>query len=412
MRVRRYQYNSLPFVAIVNDFDVPVDPYVSCYLHGPLASKSNNTVVRYANELMFALVHFTEKHIDLTSRVASGELISHKEYLEFYDRCCFGKCSTGEVLILTGHRISGKQLRNITVANQKNAVVVANETILGRIRQLRQYINWLFDQFHDPFVVERTIGLKLKKLTSKIKLDEDGLGSNYSKVTGNPEDTGLPDAVFLRLLSMVNPASSHNPFKSSKVRNYLIVSILTQSGIRRGAVAKLKISDLDMWGTFDQISIYRSINDPTDPRTEKPNQKTKSHKATISTELMMSLKYYIEHIRAQYPVASHDYIFVSESDTKKTLGHPLSVKSINGIFQKLSRSLGFHVYPHLLRHKWNETFDKAATIKGIDPALLEDVRKYAMGWSQNSTMNQIYNDKQLALKARELSLIYQKKVDH
>ncbi|MNL76690.1 hypothetical protein D3C87_2026990 [compost metagenome] len=65
----------------------------------------------------------------------------------------------------------------------------------------------------------------------------------------------------------------------------------------------------------------------------------------------------------------------------------------------------------MLRHKWNEIFDKQGERVGINPALLEDIRKYAMGWSQDSTMNCVYNDKRLALKARELSLAYQNSLD-
>ncbi|RFP99204.1 site-specific integrase, partial [Pseudomonas aeruginosa] len=48
MRVKRYQFNSLPFVSIVDEADCPIDPYVSCYLNGALSAKSANTRFRYA----------------------------------------------------------------------------------------------------------------------------------------------------------------------------------------------------------------------------------------------------------------------------------------------------------------------------------------------------------------------------
>ncbi|MCB2527402.1 hypothetical protein KQ738_18295, partial [Listeria monocytogenes] len=73
-----------------------------------------------------------------------------------------------------------------------------------------------------------------------------------------------------------------------------------------------------------------------------------------------------------------------------TAGLPLSLKAINAIFQKLSSVLGFHVHPHILRHKWNEIIDEKAEKIGVDPVLLEDMRKYAMGWSQNTTMTSVY----------------------
>jgi integrase len=167
-----------------------------------------------------------------------------------------------------------------------------------------------------------------------------------------------------------------------------------------------------MWGTFDQLYIYRSDNDPTDPRTDKPNQKTKNHFATISPLLMRDIKHYIEVTRASYEKSnSHDFIFISENDSKGTLGEPISLKSINSIFRKLSQATGFHIHPHMVRHKWNEIFDQEGIRQGVHPARMEDLRKYAMGWSQNSIQNQRYNDKQLARMTRELMIAHQNKTD-
>jgi integrase len=127
---------------------------------------------------------------------------------------------------------------------------------------------------------------------------------------------------------------------------------------------------------------------------------------------MEQLKFYVDHYRARFlPSQTHDYVFVSEKNSKGTIGLPLSLKALNAIFYVLSEALGFHIHPHLLRHKWNEIFDEEGDRKGVDPLLLEDIRKYAMGWSQHSTMAQLYNEKRLAQKTRELSKAHQSKVD-
>jgi len=412
IKLKRYQFNSLTFVSIVDEADCPVDPYVSCYLNGHLSAKSANTRFRYANELLFVLQYFSEKNIDLPARVASGEFISQKEYMQFYDRCCLTKEAGHENLNIRFLDIDDKHLRNIIVANQKGMAKVASETLQGRIRRLRKFVLWLFDQFHEIQSIDEEINKKFNGLLSKIKLDECALGKNGTQKVGDPEESVIPSDVFIKLLEMVMPSSPNNPFKASRVRNYLIVNLLVQSGIRRGALAKLKISDCHFYGNYDQISIYRSGNDPTDPRTEKPNQKTKAHLATLDPSLMARVKFYIDHVRAVLPRAQfHDFLFVSENNSKGTAGQPLSLKAINAKNQKISKALGFHVHPHILRHKWNELFDEAGARSGVDPTLLEDIRKYAMGWSQNSTMNDIYNEKRLALKARELSRAHQHKVD-
>ena len=411
MKVRQYQYNSIPFVSIVDDSDCPFDPYVSCYLNGPLSSKAPNTRLRYANELLFVLQFFFEKNINLPARIASGKLISHKEYMQFYDACCLIKDVFDSSLIIKEFRVSDKHLRNVIVANQKGMAKVSNETLQGRIRRLRCFLKWLFEQFHGVFGIEENLNDRFDKMISKIKLDEEGLGRNHGQEVKVADESVIPDEVFTKLLEMMVPSSPNNPFKGSRIRNYLIVNLLICGGIRRGALAKSKVSDFHFYGTYDQVSIYRSGNDPTDPRTEKPNQKTKAHLATVGQDLMFNVKFYIDQIRSKFSRAQyHDFLLISENDSKGTAGQPLSLKSINSIFQTISKALGFHVHPHMLRHKWNEIFDKEADRVGIDPVLREDTRKYAMGWSQNSTMVDVYDDKRLALVARELSIAHQQRM--
>lgn len=356
MKLKRYQFNSLPFVTIVDDVDCPVDPYVSCYLNGPLSGKAANTRVRHANELLFVLSHFVENKIDLPARFASSEFITELEYMQFYDKCCFQKGMLEESSVALFPSINDKRLRNIIAANQRCVAKVKNETLQGRIRRLRQFASWLFEQFHDAYSLDEATHQRFIKLVAKIKIDENSLGRNRTDEVGDPESSVIPDAIFAQMLEMVRPSSPNNPFKASKIRNYLIVNLLMQSGIRRGAMAKLKISDFHFYGFYDQISIYRSGNDPTETRLEKAKQKTKAHLATIHPNLMRQIQFYIDHVRSEIPnTAGHDFVFISEKDSKGTLGLELSLKTINAIFQKLSDALGFHVHPHKLRHKWNET---------------------------------------------------------
>ncbi|MBN4175439.1 hypothetical protein ALP76_200011 [Pseudomonas savastanoi pv. glycinea] len=411
MKVKRYSFNFIPFITIVDEMDLPVDPYVSCYINGHLSGKSTNTKLRYANELLFVLRFFQGCGVDLTARFASGELIGTKEYIDFYDGCCLDMVSISKGPRNDFFNVTDKLLRNLLVANQRGVAKVSSETLQGRIRRFRHYAEWLFGQFHDVGVRDNELNARYKKLVSKVKLDKEGLCRNRSHSVENAGSV-IPDDVFSRLLNMIKPSSPDNPFKASKLRNYLIVSLLARTGMRRGALAKLKISDAQMWGTYDQISVYRSGNDLTDPRTDKPNQKTKAHLATISPVLMKHIQHYVESVRLVFPKAHlHEFIFVSENDSKGTMGEPLSLKSINSIFRKLSSALGFYLHPHMLRHKWNEIFDEEGNRQGINSARLEDLRKYAMGWSQNSTMNQKYNEKQLAMKTRELLEAHQKKMD-
>jgi integrase len=290
---------------------------------------------------------------------------------------------------------------------------VQPETISGRIRALRKLIEWLFKKFHYNNSTDNSALQKYEQLMARIKLNEEDLGRNKNTKVRDIEESLIPDNVYHKLLEMILPSSPNNPFKSSKIRNYLIVSLFIQSGIRRGALAKIKISDCRFYGTYDEIHIYRSGTDPTDARNDVPNQKTKDHLSVVDKRLMEQIKFYIDHIRIGFnQSASHDFIFVSEKNSRGTAGLPLSLKSLNGIFEKLSESLDYRIHPHMLRHKWNEIFDVEAKAIGKDSKLIEDIRKYAMGWSANSTMNQRYNEKRLHEQAREIHKARQDRINN
>ena len=275
MRLKKYEFNHIPWVALVDEVDCPVCPYASTYL-ATLTKQAFNTQLRKANELLFVLDYFQKKQISLVERVKSGALISRREYSQFHDACASKKVIDDDaetsVVVL---QVSDKLLRNALSANVRQLSRVQNETQAGRLRRLRQYLEMLFGHFHDAYSIDRAIADEYEKLLAAIKLDEESLGKNETKEVADPTQSSIPDDVFLRMLEMVHPSSPNNPFKGSRIRNYLIVSLFRESGIRRGALAKLKISDLILHGTFDQIKIYKSGVDATESRREKGARKRK-----------------------------------------------------------------------------------------------------------------------------------------
>lgn len=131
------------------------------------------------------------------------------------------------------------------------------------------------------------------------------------------------------------------------------MQILINTGVRVGAVLKLKVSDLiDDWDN-PRFLLTKTPNDPTDPRLERPSNKTKALSVSISSELMKLIKLYIQTVRTENPAArEHDFVFISEKGT--TSGQPLTYKSIHKIVDKFGEALGIKLHPHKLRHKWNE----------------------------------------------------------
>jgi len=93
----------------------------------------------------------------------------------------------------------------------------------------------------------------------------------------------------------------------------------------------------------------------------------------------------------------------------RTKGKPLSLVSINSIFGTLSKVLKFNVYPHLMRHKWNEIFEDKGLALGMTHQEINDLRKYACGWSEDTKMVSRYNQFKNALAAQKMSKIRQSK---
>ena len=412
MKVRKYQVNGRSFISIVDESDCPVDPYVSVYTSGLCAEFSQNSAVRYTYELLFVLESFALEGIDLISRVASGHLLTNEEYLAFSQRARHQKKACLKRNVVSFRSVRDKTLRNAIFLAARSDDLAAAETAQGRIRRLRLFVEWLFLRFHGHNEVHEQLERSLLRLTGWMKLDERKLRRNSNRGTKSIAESVIPDEKFRELLEVLRPSSIRNPFTISKLRNSLIVRILAHTGIRRGALAKLKISDCHFYGSYNRISIYRSENDPSDSRLEKPNQKTGRHDSYVDPQIMRDLRFYIDHVRALFPGASsHDYIFITEQNSQGTIGQPLSLKSINRIFEVLSNEINFHIHPHALRHKWNEIFDERGTDKGVDRRLLEDMRKHAMGWSANSEMGHIYNDKQLQKRTEELMREHQRNLE-
>jgi integrase len=218
----------------------------------------------------------------------------------------------------------------------------------------------------------------------------------------------IPNDVFFRCLEIIQPDSIDNPFMHSRLRNYLIFSLLINTGIRRGALAKLKVVDCKFYGSYDEITISRRPDDPSDPRRFKPSQKTKAHNSYVPYELMKELKGYIDTVRVTFSAAQeHEMIFISEMNSRGTAGQPLSLIAINAIFAKLGAAVGFHIHPHMLRHKWNEIFSEAVERQGMSTDEAEKLRKHAMGWSRDSKMAEKYDDFKTSEAVREMQRSYQ-----
>lgn len=119
-------------------------------------------------------------------------------------------------------------------------------------------------------------------------------------------------------------------------RDYFLVSLLYETGVRIGQALALQHDDIITWDNEIHIS-YRNSN---------PNEvygKTKNpYSVHVSPQLMGRYNDYIESLNnRQHP----EYVFVDLSHFK-----PLRYEAALKIFKRLSKQIGHPVNPHMLRH--------------------------------------------------------------
>lgn len=410
------------FPLIVKSGIFPACLYLNAYLNGnhnsPLAlgkKKAHSqapafyTLKKYAYELKFLYCYFIEQDIDLVERVSSGKFLSRQEVDDFVrtSKLYTDDASVNKTNIVL---ISDKRIRDAIYATSNSQPQVSAHTFRQRLIRLRSYIEYLYVCHHYDQELTNTQA-RVDEQFNKFKLYINTFISDTRKgntIVKDPFESIIPSDKFFRLIYIIKENSSDNPFKSSKLRNQIIMQILISTGVRVGAALKLKVSDLvDDWNN-PRFLLTRTPNDPTDPRLERPSNKTKALSAPISSDLMKLIKLYIQTVRTEKPKShEHDFVFISEKGS--TSGQPLSYKSIHKIVDKFGDSLDIKLHPHQLRHKWNEVFEDKAKEYGIKSEKIEDLRKYAMGWVEDSKMASVYNEYQLAITVADISSKIQSK---
>lgn len=387
-------------INIVDDFYIPLCIYLSNFLESNI-SQVLNTKKAYANHLLFIYRYFQNKRIDIPSRAMEGKYFTSKEYDDFRRHCNFKNADWMKESsnISSFQRFNDKLLDKMIFAANVADETVASSTIKLRLRLFKQYVEYLHNLHHFSAQSDSDVQYRFDILSHHIK-DDIKCVKDENEETIDPFESEIPADVYSSLKECIEPDSPNNPFSSSRLRNYLIVTIAIEGGIRRGAIAKLKLEGVIADWDNPRLKVTRTPNDPTDNRINKPSQKTKAHVCSISKSTMAKLLKYIEIVRSEYHESEkHEFVFVSEKGNE---GEALSIRGYDYVFEVLSNHLGFHITAHMLRHKWNEVFDVAAEELGYKGEVKEDIRKGAMGWSESSKMGAIYNAKRLSESAQKI----------
>ncbi|MDO3656104.1 site-specific integrase [Acinetobacter genomosp. 15BJ] len=302
-------------------------------------------------------------------------------------------------------------------------------TITQRLRSLFKYFIYLLDEYWNVRYQDITI----KELTNrrkKIDLFLLNKKRNFSKFSKrsitvkseiNHSFKSLTNEMAVMLYKIIRPdqgtnINPDNPFstKSHQLRNFLIVHLMMNYGLRVGELMLLTKRSIKKSLNSDSYSlIITNTDDEHDSRQRKPSIQNEQSYRVIKLDSMdyKFLRLYIEKIRN---FNDSDILFTSLRPPYS----PLSYSSINAIFNMIEQAFRtLHpIYfddinidsiqkltPHVCRHTWaymtlafavkKYRNDSKYTLNQSNDEImqkaLEDLRVLG-GWSANSIMPNYY----------------------
>lgn len=396
--------NGVQMHCLVDENWIPVDWRVSTFITTELflSNQAENTFLRRVKELKFILEWFESKSINLIARFQSGELLKYEELRAFISATKSRKNQEAKVVSLSNYK-SPKQQFGVQFPQKIVVKRTSVNTTNGRLDTAVKFFDYLYRISHQgipPDSLQRRFGELLFDLRES-RLRRSKAASQKQVFDGR--NSVIPDDVLFKVQQLTRSDHPHNPFGQSAFRNQLIIDLLISTGIRVGALMKLKISDLKFEGE-PFIRVTRTPYDASDPRKDKPQQKTLPHPVPISRELAEDIETYINTYRNTHVNAlHHDFLFTtSVNSAHSKAGSPLTIKTVNSICQKISKVINYDIHPHLFRHKWNELWTAAAERLGLNDEQTEKRRIDAMGWSPNSEMPLRYNKYKHYQKVQEI----------
>lgn len=266
-----------------------------------------------------------------------------------------------------------------------------------RCETVRDYLDFLYERLGDDVTREDAAGDLKRRFNRKIKAARPAW-----KRTRNDEIKGLTKEQRESLLEVAHPESHANPFttEAHKYRNYIIVLLGLELGLRRSEMLLIKLSDI-MWH-INQIAVVGLEDESIDPRKAGPRAKTNERMAPLTEQLAWSIRSYVETYRSIKDRSSdankHPFLLVAHHRNE---GQPMSIKAVDGLFHRLGKAVPEleGVRSHGLRH--DAVFTLLQSMKEeLDDLTPEDrttqtqkVLTSAFGWNSASEMPGLYGAK-------------------
>lgn len=309
-------------------------------------------------------------------------------------------------------------LENMKVVDQKLIRLGSNpsinyNTLAHRLRAILSYLNYLLDNFSQ--VHGKSMNLEIARYKSVLFQKSDlvkNLSSNHHKAHKNGVNfKSLTEEMKEALYSIISPKAPETLFKGkdAQLRNFLIVHLLLNYGLRTGELLLLTLNSIKTdLKTRNTYLVITDTQDRTDTRISRPQIKNAQSVRTILLDERDArfIGMYINNIRSQ-DSKSHmlflslqaPYAPLSKSGLKKIIAvinekmkskYPKFFdKSYVDSIDKISAHILRHTWAYMmLKHSYESGLSTYNKVKAMESAV-EILRKMA-GWSLNSTMPYLY----------------------
>ncbi len=333
-----------------------------------------NTIANELRSLVYLFLWADLRKVDIPDRLQRGEFLSLTEIVDLVNLC--GRfiediLSEFESLVPKVRPLRRAKRRAVKSGEKRNRLTAIYSylqfTSAGFLSELQAWpARW------DHYNAVR------KECLGRLKGYRDAIVSARTSSMDGRE--GLVRTALIRMRDVIHPKHPDNPFRPSvRFRNYLLIRLLLELGIRRGELCGIKIHDC-VFGSEVFIQIHRRPDDPDDDRKTKAATKTLARELAVGGGLASLLHEWAVQHRPKLPVArEHDFLIVRLPD-----GEKMTLDNVNKIFRRLRQcvsGLPSDLSPHVLRHTWNDLFSDTMDRNRVLPEEEEKLRMHNMGWS-------------------------------
>lgn len=179
---------------------------------------------------------------------------------------------------------------------------------------------------------------------------------------------------------------------ATQLRNRLILTLLLETGIRKGELLSLTTSSCHTsklaHGVYPFILTQQNV-EHDDPRKRAPREKTVSRIIPISFYLASMIdEYKLARKSLGESAMKSPYLFLATTQPY----NPLSIAALDYIFLHIKDKILelSDIHPHKLRHTFFENLDRILTKLGIEESQQKKLKNIVGGWAYNSNSSLVY----------------------